>query len=359
MRIVIDVTPLAVTSPTGIPNYVRAMISGLVAAGDGNEIVAFSPVGPRGKRRIERILDGMPVSRRLVLLPPSSHTWRTVWSAVGHPTVEALAGRLDVFHFSDWMYPSQRAGVRATTIHDLVPLHHPEWVHPRTHRMHGRKYLKAVGGCDVVVVNSSYTAVDVEETLGVPRERITVAHPAVDPGFSPNGPHAELSAPYVLTVSTVEARKNLGTLVEAMRLVRQRHPELRLAVAGAAGWQAPTLEEDWIDALGFVAHHELERLYRGASAFVYPSHFEGFGMPVVEAMASGTPTVASAHPSLDDASGDVALRADPNSPEEFADAVDRALGNTNDLVGRGVRHAGRFTPLAMGEAVLRGYEAAR
>ena len=358
MRIVVDVSPLAVPSPTGIPNYVVAMLRGLRAAGD-HEVVAFAPVGPRGKGRIERALEGVDVKRRYIVLPPSSHLWRTLWSRLGHPAVELLAGPLDVFHFSDWMYPAQRNGVRATTIHDLGPLHFPEWVPPRTQRMHERKYLNAVRDCDVVVVNSTFTASDVEETLGVPRERIAIAHPAVDSSFTPDGPTGDLRRPYLLTVSTVEKRKNLETLIEAMRLVRQNAPGLRLAIAGAEGWQAPALGEEWIDALGFVDGEQLRRLYRGASVFVYPSLFEGFGMPVVEAMASGTPVVSSAHPSLDDASGSAALRADPQRPEQFAEAIDQALVSADVLVPAGLDHARLFTPEAMGQAVLRGYEGAR
>jgi glycosyltransferase involved in cell wall biosynthesis len=301
----------------------------------------------------------VPVAKRLVVVPPSSHLWRTAWSAIGRPPVESLAGRLDVFHFSDWMYPRQRAGIRATTIHDLVPIHFPDWVHPRTHRMHGRKYRHAALSCDVIVVNSTFTAADVEETLGVPRERITVAAPALAPGFGPDGPRAELPGPYVLTVSTVERRKNLETVVEAMRILRERGSDLRLAVAGAEGWQAPVLGEPWIDALGFVGDEQLRRLYRGAAVFAYPSRFEGFGIPIVEAMASGAPVVASAHPSLDDASGDAVLRAEPDSAEAFAGAIDGALEGADALIARGFEHAARFTPRAMGEAVLRGYDAAR
>jgi glycosyltransferase involved in cell wall biosynthesis len=358
MRIVVDVTPLAMPL-TGIGNYVLGMVRGLEEAGPEHEVVAFATVGPRGKRRIAQALDGVPVRTSLRIFPPSAHIWRTAWSWLGHPSVEALAGRLDVFHFSDWMYPAQRSGVRATTIHDLVPIHFPEWVHPRTHRMHGRKYRHAARSADVVVVNSTFTAADVEETLGVPRERITVAPPAVDAGFSPDGPSAKLGGPYVLTVSTLEARKNLETVVKAMNILRERRFELRLAVAGAEGWQAPLLQDDWIDALGFVDDEQLRRLYRGASVFVYPSYYEGFGIPVVEAMASGTPVVASAHPSLDDASGDAVLRADPKSPEDFAQAIESALDDADGRVARGLAHASRFTPQAMGEAVLRGYEAAR
>ena len=109
MRIVVDVTPLALPR-TGIGNYVLGMLRGLTEAGPEHEIVAFSAVAPPGKRRIEEALDGVPVERRLVLVPPKSHWWRTAWSRLGRGPVEWLAGPLDVFHFSDWMYPPQRGG---------------------------------------------------------------------------------------------------------------------------------------------------------------------------------------------------------------------------------------------------------
>jgi glycosyltransferase involved in cell wall biosynthesis len=357
VRIVVDVTPLALPR-TGIGNYVLGMLRGLTEAGTEHEVVAFSVVAPPGKRRIEQALDGVPVQRRLVLVPPKSHYWRTAWSRLGHGPVEWLAGRLDVFHFSDWMYPPQRHGVRATTIHDLVPLRHPDWVHPQTYRMHSRKYAHAAQTCDVIVVNSEFTAGEVVEFLRVPRERLCVAYPGLGPPFRPDGPSRDMGEPYVLTVATLERRKNLDTLVQAMALVRTRQPELRLAVVGIAGWKAPSLDAEGVLALGYVDDNELAKLYRGASVFVYPSRFEGFGMPIVEAMASGRPVVTSDHPSLDDASGDVALRADPDSQEAFAEAIEKALGADDQLIARGLEHAGRFTARAQGEAVLDGYRSA-
>ena len=357
MRIVVDVTPLALPR-TGIGNYVLGMLQGLTEAGADHEIVAFSAVAPPGKRRIEAELAGVPVQRRLVVVPPKSHWWRTAWSRLGRGPVEWLAGPLDVFHFSDWMYPPQRGGVRATTIHDLFPLRHPDWVHPQTYRMHSRKYAHAARTCDVIVVNSEFTAGEVVELLGMARERICVAYPRIHPAFAPSGPPGDLGGPYVLTVATLERRKNLETLLAAMPIVRSRHPELRLAVVGAPGWQAPNLDSEGVLPLGYVQDEELAALYRGASAFVYPSRFEGFGIPIVEAMACGTPVVASAHPSMDEASGAAAVRADPDSAEALAEGIERGLSDRDAHVAAGFHHTRHFRSDAAAKTLLRGYEGA-
>ena len=110
--------------------------------------------------------------------------------------------------------------------------------------------------------------------------------------------------------------------------------------------------------LGFVPNEQLAALYRGAAAFVYPSRFEGFGLPVVEALASGTATVASAHPSLNEASGVAAFRADPDDAEAISEAIEYALEHGAERLQAGLDHAARFTRHASGEAVLRGYERA-
>ena len=353
MRIVVDVSPLS-HPRTGIGNYIRGSLAGMAEARSGrHELVAFAPTSLRGPARIRAALDGITVSRRLLPVP-ASHALRTAWSRAGHPAVERLAGALDAFLFSEWMYPAQRAGVRATVFHDLIPLRHPEWCTSRTISMHTRKARNAARTCDVVFANSDATAADLVSLLGIEPDRIVHAPPGLAAGLGPIGPAAELGGPSILGLGTIEPRKNLARLVEAWRLL---DGELGLVLAGGEGWgDRPDLADPRILRLGYVPDVEIARLYRGASVLVFPSLFEGFGMPVVEAMACGTPVVASAHPSLDEACGDAAVRVDPLDPEAIADGIRDALARREELVTRGLVHAARFSWQRTGATILAALE---
>jgi len=335
MRIVVDVSPLS-HPRTGVGNYLRGSLRGLAeAAGDDHEVVAFAPVSMLSRDRLEQAIDGIPVAKRLITVPPSAHVWRTLWSRIGMPPVERFAGPLDVFHFSDWMYPRQRSGLRSTIVHDLIPLRHPEWVHPRTRRQNVAKYRHAARTCDVIVTISEFTANDIAERLGFPRERIVVAYPGVDERFTPTLSNTLLqgSDRYVLMLAPQDSRKNFENLAAAVELV----PDLRLV--------APP----------DVSDGELPDLYRRAAVFAYPSLFEGFGIPILEAMACGTPVVTSSHPSLDEASGDAAVRVDPTRPEAIAEGIGLALQERETLAAKGLEHARKFTWRACGEAHIHGF----
>lgn len=354
MRVAFDVSPLS-HPRTGIGNYVQGSLAGLAEAAAGrHELVAFAPTRLRGRRLIHEALAGIPVDVRILVLP-WSHGFRMAWSRLGRPPVERWLGSVDVVHFSDWLVPPQKSGVRSTMIHDLIPLRFPEWVTPRTHSMHAYKYARAAE-CDLVFVNSAYTAREVEELLAIPRDRIRIAPPGVSAEYAVAVEPADLGRPYVLSLATLEPRKNLSTLVEAWRGLRD---ELALAVAGAAGWGSQELRSDpAIFELGFVPDRDVPRLMRGAAVFVYPSLFEGFGMPIIEAMASGVPVVASSHPSLDEACGEAAVRVDPRDPDAIAAGIRRALESREQLVSAGRAHVEQFSWRRCGEIHLRAFEEA-
>lgn len=335
MRIAYDATPLS-HPRTGVGNYILGALRGMLEASNGaNEIVVFGPVSVRGRRLLEETLAGLDVERRFVTFP-LAHALRRTWSRLGRPPAERFLGRVDVLHFSDWMYPPQAAGARATMIHDLGPVHFPDRLDRRTVAMHTGTAREA-RGCDVVFVNSQYTANDVTATLEISRERIRIAVPGVDDDFRPDGDRSDRTRPYAFTTADATWRKNLDTLRRAW-----------VSLGGDLDLVA-------LGDLGYVPHARLPALYRGASVFVYPSRFEGFGMPVVEAMACGVPCVVSSHPSLDEASGEAAVRADPDDPAALAAAVREALERKDELVPLGLAHARRFTWRETGRVHLQGY----
>jgi alpha-1,3-rhamnosyl/mannosyltransferase len=347
MRIAVDVTPLSVPR-SGIGNYIRGAVSGLEAA--GCEVVPFALTDEGGAERVGAALGG---SGARVLRAPAANVVRRGWSALGRPALERWLGSVDATLLSDWWYPSQRRGLRATVVHDLVPLHHPEWVSKRTLLGHRATYRRLLPGCNVVFANSAYTRDDAVRTLGLDPGRVVVAHPGVDPRFRVDGPVYDLGTPYVLALGTLEPRKNLSALVEAKR----RRPGLPdVLIVGGEGWgDVPSLDAPGVRRLGYVDDERAVELLRGAACLVFPSLYEGFGMPVVEAMACGCPVACSSHPSLDEACGDAAARFDPGEPGDLARAVDEALAKRDRMREIGLAHASRFTWSATGTALRDGY----
>ena len=216
--------------------------------------------------------------------------------------------------------------------------------------MHGRKYRNAADDVRRRLRELGVHRARRRRRRSASRRSGSVSRiPAPKDVFRADGPAADLGAPYVLTVATLEPRKNLQVLVEAHRLLGG---DLQLAVVGAEGWgEQPLLDGPRIRRLGYVSDEELARLYRGAAVVAYPSRFEGFGIPVIEAMACGAPVVVSSHESLDEASGDAAVRADPEDPAAFAAAIERASAERERLVAARPR-ARRSVLLARGRRDL-------
>jgi glycosyltransferase involved in cell wall biosynthesis len=286
-------------------------------------------------------------------------------------SAEAALHRLDLLHSPDFIPP--RAGYRRSviTVHDLTFLLYPEFLTPDSRRYYNDQIAWAVRRTDAISADSHATKSDLVERLGVPPEKVTVIHLGLDEGFHRDG---EASGPtlaamglapgYVLFVGTFEPRKNVSGLLEAYARLRRALPDVPpLVVAGRRGWlfeQVQTrLRELRLEAhvrfFEEVSEAQLKALYHGAGVFVLPSHYEGFGFTVLEAMASGAPAVVANRASLPEIAGDAALRVEPDDPDAIASSLQRVLTDSalrSEMVQRGQAQAQRFTWAKTAEATL-------
>jgi len=189
-----------------------------------------------------------------------------------------------------------------------------------------------------LIAVSEFTKLELLELLDVSEDKVRVIPNAVGEPFTKNGEAAE--GDYVLAVSTLEPRKNLPRLVEGYR--RAGLNGVPLLVAGAAGWGAVRVEGDGVRLLGEVGDDELARLYRGARCVAYVSLYEGFGLPVLEAMACGAPVVAARTGALEEVSGGAAVLVDPLDANAIAAGLNEAIDRGDDLRRRGLERAGAF-----------------
>ena len=243
-----------------------------------------------------------------------------------------VSSQVDVLHCTTFRAPVSPRAPLVVTVHDLALLRHPE-AFPQWHRRTGALALRsAVRVADAIVAVSAFTRDELVDLLRVPVERVRVVPNGVDPVFSFDGPAVE--GDYVLAVGTLEPRKNLAATVEAAQLAG-----IELRVAGAAGWGGVETG-GWV---GEPSDEELAALMRGARCLVYPSLYEGFGIPVLEAMACGIPVVTSRGGATEEVAGGAAILVDPHDPSSIAAGIEEAGRRRESLVEIGRARASMFT----------------
>jgi len=241
------------------------------------------------------------------------------------------------------------------TFHDLIVLDHPEWFSPRFAQWYKWLLPRVARQCRALIAVSEYTKHRVVEMLEINPARITVVPNGVGENFRPAAPREATEVrewlgigerPFLLSVGTLEPRKNLRRLLTAWSIAQDQVPEeMELVIAGAAGAPSIFAGQDALQApsrtrlVGYCQEPLLPALYSEATAFVYPSLYEGFGLPPLEAMACGTPVICSETSSLPEVVGDAALLVDPQDPRSIADAIVQ-LANSQDQRGE-LRHSGR------------------
>jgi glycosyltransferase involved in cell wall biosynthesis len=261
-----------------------------------------------------------------------------VWYPLG---LGRRARALDILHCTTFRGPTGAGVPTVLTVHDLAILRGPE-AFPRWHRLYGRAGLRRVlRAADAIVAVSEFSRAETVELAGVPAERVRVIQHGVDAVFTPHGPRAD--GEYVLAVGTLEPRKNLGRAVEA---AREAGVELR--VVGARGWGGVDVA-GWV---GEIPDVELAALYRGARCVLYPSLYEGFGLPVLEAMACGAPVVTSVGTAMEEVAGGAAVLVDPLDVAAIGGGIHEALARRDELVAAGMARARTFTWQRAADAVV-------
>jgi glycosyltransferase involved in cell wall biosynthesis len=272
-------------------------------------------------------------------LPGRSRVVTLYRDLLWYPRVLArLAARrhLDVLHCPTFRGPvSPPPMPLVVTVHDLAVLRHPETFNLWTRRYSRSFVPRVVQAARLVIAVSEFTKGELVQVLGTAEEKIRVVPNGVAGVFTAEGP-AE-PGDYVLAVGTIEPRKNLPGLAEAARRIG-----VELRVVGPAGWGRVELDGTGVRRIGEVSDEQLARLYRGARCFAYPSLYEGFGLPIVEAMACGTPVVTSAGGAPEEVAGGAAVLVDPRDPGAIAAGLEEAILRRDELVRLGLQRAQAF-----------------
>jgi glycosyltransferase involved in cell wall biosynthesis len=371
MRVALQVDQLFFQTPGGIGTYIRNLVPVMAARDPALQLSLFharfaSPEPP------ERWLRDHWVEE----LPGSIRSLYPRWDLLGRPPLPATLRAAEVLHATNHaaVPPAGDGQGLVVTVHDLAFEHHPS-AFPREWRTLYRLGLRAaVRRAHAIVTPSRNTAEDVLSRTNVdPRKLHVVPLAASLPAGTLDADEVlarlKVPAPYVLFVGTLEPRKNLVRLVRAYRRVAADGFPHALVLAGPLGWHHESLMRELalqgpgdIAMTGALTPEELDAVFRAADAFVYPSLYEGFGLPVLEAMARGVPTIASSTSSVPEVTGDAAIGVDPRSVRQITDAIESVLGDVEiaeRFARRGRARAERFTWDETARLTLQVYEDVR
>ena len=358
MRIAVDYTA-GVRQHGGVGRYSRSLVHALalsLAELDALHQLTLLWAGPA---RIA-LPTGLPRTRARRL--PLPERWMTIlWQRLRLPLpADLLAGGANVFYSPDFTLPPLAHTPAAVTVHDLSYLLFPETHFPPLRRYLERAVPRALARAARVFADSEQTRADLQSHLAVPPHRIEVVLSAADPMFRPAAPEEVravrdrhgIDRPYLISVGTIQPRKNLPTIFEALRSLVNAGRDLLLIHVGRPGWlYEPIFEaldrsgvKDRVRVIG-AADDELVALLSGAVALVFPSLYEGFGLPCLEAMACGAPVISSRAGSLAEVVGDAALTVEPHDVDAIATHVARLLDDASlrsSLIERGYAQTARF-----------------
>lgn len=358
LTVAIDTTPL-VGNRTGIGVAVDGMVRGLARRPD-LDLVGYGLTGAGW----DQLRDALPPGVRPARARMPAGMFLRLWGKASFPAIEAWTGPVDVVHGTNFVVPPARRAARVVTIWDMTAVRYPEMCTP-TSRRYPHLAERAIGEGAWVHTGSRFVAGEVMDHFGIEPDRVLVVPPGIEMSAERRVP-SPASPPYVLAVGTVEPRKDFPGLVRAFDMVAAGHPGLELWIAGPPGWG----ESELSDAVSSARHRDrVKRLgwlddpgeiLAGASVLAYPSLYEGFGFPPLEAMASGVPVVATTAGSIPEVAGNAAVLVDPGDTRALADAISSVVGDEAlraGLIESGLERARGFTWESSAAALHDGYVA--
>ncbi len=343
MKIAIDISPILYG--TGVSIYTKNLVENLIKINNENEYVLFGG----SLRRQNELKDfannfNKNVTGKISTISPTLAD--LLWNRLHILTIERLIGNVDLVHTSDWSEPPAKAK-KVTTIHDLSPLKFPKLTHPKILSVHKRKLAWVREESNKIIVPSEATKKDLIE-LDFNEDKIVVIPEAVSDDIKSASKKSieavkkkyKVSGGYLLTVG-INPRKNSERIIKAFEQVKGGK-DLKLIMVGRPTYINLDEERD-IRITGHISGEELVSLYTGAEAFLYPSLYEGFGLPILEAMACATPVVTSNISSMPEVAGDAAILVDPYSHESIAEGIKKAMRRRKSLEKKGKENLKRFS----------------
>lgn len=358
MRIAVDTSFLLLNRASGMKTYTRDLLCALLESHADTEYLCWYNVF----RKTDSALPDWPGPTRNVVCRLPRRVLEAGWRTLAFPPIECFTGSIDVFHSVHLQVPPVRRARTVLTVHDLREFRLP---HLFPHLQAMRPWRKRMAAsADHIITISESTRQDIVEFFELPPEQVSVAYNGLTSRYLGPGLPPETVAriqkkyglegiPYVLTASSMDPRKDVVTAVKAVRILQSRGWKGLLVTVGPL-LDARVVSGDGMRALGFVDDNDLQGLMTGAQVFLFPSLYEGFGLPVLEALASGTPVVACDTSAIPEVAGEAALLVPPGDAEAMAEATGMLLSDTTrrqQLIETGRTQAARFTWRAHGEKV--------